>query len=265
VKIVVTGGAGFVGSYYVRTLLGGGYPACEHADVVVLDNLTYAGNLDNLAPVADDPRLTVVEGDVHDVALVDEVVADADLLVHFAAETAAESGLLRPASRAANFVPTNVADTQELLDAALRGRVERLVHVSTADVFGSTEHGAWRESDRVASRSPYNASRAAAERLSLSYARTHGLDIVVTNLLDGKSVPLYEGGLHVREWLHVTDHCAGVQLVAERGRTGEVYHVAGGTPLTDRELTGRLLEMCGADRTRRDTPVALSSRFYGWR
>jgi len=268
VKIVVTGGTGFVGSHYVRTLLGGGYPACEHADVVVLDKLTYAGNLANLAPVADDPRLTVVEGDVLDVALVDEVVADADLLVHFAAETAAESGLLRPASRAASFVLTNVAGTQALLDAAVRRRVERLVHVSTAEVFGSTEHGAWRESDRIGSRSPHGASRAAAERLALSYVRTHGLDVVVkrcsdnygpyqlpdeivplvvTNLLDGKPVPLDGDGLHVREWLHVTDHCAGVQLVAERGRTGEVYHVGGGAPLTDRELTGRLLEMCGAD------------------
>jgi len=268
VKIVVTGGTGFVGSHYVRTLLGGGYPACEHADVVVLDKLTYAGNLANLAPVADDPRLTVVEGDVLDVALVDEVVADADLLVHFAAETAAESGLLRPASRAASFVLTNVAGTQALLDAAVRRRVERLVHVSTAEVFGSTEHGAWRESDRIGSRSPHGASRAAAERLALSYVRTHGLDVVVTrcsdnygpyqlpdeivplvvtNLLDGKPVPSDGDGLHVREWLHVTDHCAGVQLVAERGRTGEVYHVGGGTPLTDRELTGRLLEMCGAD------------------
>jgi dTDP-glucose 4,6-dehydratase len=268
VKIVVTGGAGFVGSHYVRTLLGGGYPACEHADVVVLDNLTSAGNPANLAPVADDPRLTVVEGDVLDAAVVDEVVADADLLVHFAAETAAESGLVRPITRAANLVPTNVAGTQELLDAAVRRRVERMVHVSTAEVFGSMEHGAWRESDRIAARSPYGASRAAAERLALSYARTHGLDVVVTrcsdnygpyqlpdeivplvvtNLFDGKPVPLYGEGRHVREMLHVTDHCAGVQLVAERGRTGEVYHVGGGTPLTDRELTARLLELCGAD------------------
>ena len=260
-KIVVTGGTGFVGSHYVRTLLGGGYPACDHADVVVLDKLAYAGNL---APVADDPRLTVVEGDVLDVALVDDVVADADLLVHFAAE----SGLFRPGSTAADFVLTNVAGTQALLEAAVRRRVERMVYVSTAEVFGSVEHGAWRESDRIGSRSPHGASRAAAERLALSYVRTHGLDVVVTrcsdnygpyqlpeemvplivtNLLDGRPVPLDGGGLHVREWLHVTDHCAGVQLVAERGRAGEVYHVGGGTALTDRELTGRLLELCGAD------------------
>lgn len=260
-KIVVTGGTGFVGSHYVRTLLGGGYPACEHADVVVLDKLAYAGNL---APVADDPRLTVVEGDVLDVALVDDVVADADLLVHFAAE----SGLFRPGSRAADFVLTHVAGTQALLDAAVRRRVERMMYVSTAEVFGSVEHGAWRESDRIGSRSPHGASRAAAERLALSYVRTQGLDVVVTrcsdnygpyqlpeemvplivtSLLDDKPVSLDAGGLHVREWLHVTDHCAGVQLVAERGRTGEVYHVGGGTALTDRELTGRLLELCGAD------------------
>jgi dTDP-glucose 4,6-dehydratase len=196
------------------------------------------------------------------------VLVDADLLVHFAAETAAESGLFRPVSRAADFVLTSVAGTQELLDAAVRRRVQRMVHVSTAEVFGSMEHGAWRESDRIASRSPYGASRAAAERLVLSYARTHGLDVVVTRcsdnygpyqqpgeivplvvtkLLDGKPVPLYGEGRQVREMLHVTDHCAGVQLVAERGRIGEVYHVGGGTPLTDRELTGRLLELCGAD------------------
>jgi len=264
----VTGGAGFVGSHYVRTLLAGGYPACEHADVVVLDKLTYAGSLANLAPVADDPRLTVVEGDVLDVALVDEVLADADLLVHFAAETAAESGRVRPVTRAADFVLTNVAGTQELLDAAVRGRVERMVHVSTAEVFGPIERGAWRESDALAPRSPYSASRAAAERLARSYVTTHGLDVVVTrcsdnygpyqlpeqlvplfvtNLLDGKPVPLYGDGLHVREWLHVTDHCAGVQLVAERGRTGEVYHVGGGISLTNQELTVRLLEAFGAD------------------
>jgi dTDP-glucose 4,6-dehydratase len=264
VKIVVTGGAGFIGSHYVRTLLGGGFPSCDQADVVVLDKLTYAGNLANLAPVADDPRLTVVEGDILEVSLVDEVVAHADLLVHFAAESHVD----RSIRGAADFVLTNVAGTQVLLDAAVRRRVERTVHVSTDEVYGSIEHGRSTESDPLAPRSPYSASKAGADLLALSYATTHGLDVVVTrcsnnfgpyqlpeklvslfvtNLLDGKPVPLYGDGLHVREWLHVTDHCAGVQLVAERGRTGEVYHVGGGTALTNRELTGRLLEACGAD------------------
>ncbi|HSK28017.1 MAG TPA: dTDP-glucose 4,6-dehydratase [Jiangellales bacterium] len=263
-KIVVTGGAGFIGSHYVRTMLGGGYPACAQADVVVLDKLTYAGNLANLAPVADDRRLTVVEGDICDVTLVDGVLAGADLLVHFAAESHVDRSILG----AADFVLTNVAGTQVLLDAALRLRVPRTVHVSTDEVYGSIAHGAWREDQPLAPRSPYSASKAGSDLLALAYATTHGLDVVVTrcsnnygpyqfpekviplfvtNLLDGRPVPLYGDGLNVRDWLHVTDHCAGIQLVAERGRAGEVYHIGGGTELTNRELTERLLAACGAD------------------
>jgi dTDP-glucose 4,6-dehydratase len=262
VRVVVTGGAGFIGSHYVRTLLAGGYPALAGCDVVVLDALTYAGTLTNLHEVAEHSRLTVVVGDVCDEAVVDDVLAGAQLLVHFAAESHVD----RSIRSAAPFVRTNVLGTQTVLDAALRHGVGKVVAVSTDEVYGSIDSGSWPETDPLQPTSPYAASKAAADLVALSYARTHGLDVsvtrgsntygphqlpekviplFVTRLLDGQRVPLYGDGLHVREWLHVADHCAGVQAVAERGRAGEVYNVGGGTELTNRELTARLLALTG--------------------
>jgi len=262
VRVVVTGGAGFIGSHYVRTLLAGGYPAFAGSDVVVLDALTYAGTLTNLISVRDDPRLTFVEGDVCDAEVVDDVLTGADVLVHFAAESHVD----RSITGAAEFVRTNVLGTQTLLDAALRRRVGKVVAVSTDEVYGSIEHGSWPETDPLLPNSPYAASKAGADLIARSYARTHGLDVSVTrgsntygpyqfpekviplfttNLVDGLPVPLYGDGANVREWLHVADHCDGIQAVAERGRAGEVYNVGGGTELTNWELTERLLELTG--------------------
>ncbi|MDG4802572.1 dTDP-glucose 4,6-dehydratase [Micromonospora sp. WMMD980] len=269
-RILVTGGAGFIGSEYVRMLLGrpGADPAraptSAPAAVTVLDKLTYSGNPANLDPVRHDTRLRFVHGDVCDPALVDAVVPGHDVIVHFAAESHVD----RSITGAAPFVTTNVLGTQTLLDAALRHRTGRFVHVSTDEVYGSIDSGSWTESWPLAPNSPYSASKAASDLLALAYHRTHGLDVVVTrcsnnygpyqfpekvvplfvtNLLDGGTVPLYGDGGNVRDWLHVRDHCRGVALVQEKGRAGEVYHIGGGTELTNRELTGKLLAACGAD------------------
>ncbi|MFJ4483007.1 dTDP-glucose 4,6-dehydratase [Streptomyces longwoodensis] len=255
-NLLVTGAAGFIGSAYVRRLLAEGT-----AYVTVLDKLTYAGRLTNL-PV-DHPRLTFVRGDICDAALVDRLVADADQVVHFAAESHVD----RSIDGAADFVRTNVLGTQTLLDAAVRHGVGPFVHVSTDEVYGSIETGAWPEDHPLRPSSPYSASKASSDLLALAHHRTHGLDVrvtrcsnnygprqypekvvplFVTRLLDGENVPLYGDGRNVRDWLHVDDHCQGVDLARTRGRPGEVYNIGGGTELTNKELTGLLLEACGA-------------------
>lgn len=260
VKILVTGGAGFIGSHYVRRLLTGAYGDVDR--VTVLDKLSYSGNRANLDPVLADQRLRLVIGDICDAGLVDELVPGHDLLVHFAAETHVDRSILG----ATPFVTTNVAGTQVLLDAALRHGLDRFVHVSTDEVYGSIETGAWQETQPVAPRSPYAATKAASDLLAISYHHTHGLPVVitrcsnnygpyqfpekviplfVTNLLDGRRVPLYGDGGNARDWLHVDDHCAGIHLAAQRGRPGEVYHLGGGTELTNRQLTDRLLAALG--------------------
>jgi dTDP-glucose 4,6-dehydratase len=264
VQILVTGGAGFIGSHFVRTLLSGGYPAFTDADVTVLDKLTYAGTLTNLPDIESTPRLSFVEGDICDPDVVDGLVAAADAVVHFAAESHVD----RSITGAAAFVVTNVLGTQTLLDAALRRRLGKFVHVSTDEVYGSIETGSWPETHPLEPNSPYSASKASSDLLARAYARTHGLDVsitrcsnnygphqfpekviplFVTNLMDGKKVPLYGDGLNVRDWLHVDDHCRGISLVLEKGRGGEVYNIGGGTELTNRELTERLLAAMGAD------------------
>ncbi len=266
-KVLVTGGAGFIGSHYVRTLLSGGYPALADADVVVLDKLTYAGNLANLEPVRQSPRLEFVHGDIIDTDLVDGLMAGTDAVVHFAAETHVD----RSIGGARPFVMTNVVGTQTLLDAALKHHVGRFVHVSTDEVYGSIQTGSWPETHPLEPNSPYSASKAGSDLIARAYARTHGLNVsvtrcsnnygpyqfpekviplFVTNLIDGATVPLYGDGLNVRDWLHVDDHCRGIQLVLEGGRAGEIYNIGGGTELTNRELTERLLAATGADWSR---------------
>ncbi len=259
-RVVVTGGAGFIGSHYVRSLCAGAYPSWAGAQVVVLDALTYAGHEENLAPVAG--RYELVVGDIADRAVVDDVVRGADVVVHFAAESHVDRSILD----AGAFVRTNVLGTQVLLDAALRHDVGRFVHVSTDEVYGSITTGSWPEDHPLAPNSPYSASKAGSDLLVRAYHRTHGLDAVITrcsnnygpyqtpekviplfatNLLDGRPVPLYGDGRNVRDWLHVDDHCRGIQLVAEGGRAGEVYNIGGGTELTNRELTARILAALG--------------------
>ena len=260
--MLVTGGAGFIGSHYARSLL-----AARHAGgisrLTVLDKLTYAGNRDNLAPVAADRRFRLVVGDICDASLVDEVMAGQHVVVHFAGESHVDRSIVA----AAPFVTTNVLGTQVLLDAALHHHVGRFVHVSTDEVYGSIETGCWDETQPLAPHSPYAAAKASSDMLALAYHHTHGAPVVIarcsntygpyqypekmvplfiTNLLDRIPVPLYGDGGNVRDWLHVEDACAGIRLVAQRGRPGEIYHVGGGNRLTNKEVTAHLLAACGA-------------------
>jgi dTDP-glucose 4,6-dehydratase len=264
VRVLVTGGAGFIGSNYVRAVLAGRYASLADAEVTVLDKLTYSGTVANLAPVQDNPRLTFVQGDICDAELLADLIPGHQVIVHFAAESHVDRSILG----AAPFVTTNIVGTQMLLDAARRAGIDRFLHVSTDEVYGSIESGSWTEEWPLAPNSPYSASKAGSDLMALAAHRTHGLDVVVTrcsnnyghhqfpekviplfvtNLLDGGTVPLYGDGGNVRDWLHVDDHCLGIQLALEKGRAGEVYNIGGGTELTNRELTERLLAACGRD------------------
>ena len=260
-QIFVTGGAGFIGSAYVRALLQDEYAGAAGATVTVLDLLSYSGNRDNL-PMTDS-RLRFVQGDITDSALLRELLPGHDAIVHFAAESHVD----RSIAGALPFVTTNVLGTQTLLDEARAAGVGRFLHVSTDEVYGSIDEGSWTETWPLTPNSPYAASKAGSDLMALAAHRTHGMDVVVTrcsnnygthqfpekviplfvtNLIDGKQVPLYGDGGNVRDWLHVTDHCRGIQLALEKGRAGEVYNIGGGTELSNRELTERLLDACGA-------------------
>jgi dTDP-glucose 4,6-dehydratase len=271
-RLLVTGGAGFIGSHYVRSVLTGAWGGTEPESLVVLDKLTYAGNVANIAAVAGDPRLRFVEGDILDRTTVDAVMAEVDAVVHFAAESHVDRSILG----AAEFVMTNVVGTQTLLDSAIQHQISKFVHVSTDEVYGSIEEGSWDEEEPLLPNSPYSASKASSDLLARAYHRTHGLPVAitrcsnnygpyqfpekviplfVTNLIDGADVPLYGEGTNVRDWLHVDDHCRGIHLVLEGGRPGEVYNIGGGTELSNKELTALLLEATGTgwDRVRRVT------------
>ncbi|GAA2594304.1 dTDP-glucose 4,6-dehydratase [Winogradskya consettensis] len=263
-NLLITGGAGFIGSWFVREALRDRLPGLEGVQVTVLDKLTYAGSFANLGPVSESDRLDFVPGDVADAALVDTLMRRHDHVVHFAAESHVD----RSITAAAEFAQTNVVGTQVLLDAALRHGVERFVHVSTDEVYGSIPAGSWREDAPIAPNSPYAATKAGSDLLALAYHRTHGLPVTVTrcannygpyqhpekliprfvtNLLAGRTVPLYGDGAQVRDWVHVGDHCRGTALALQAGRPGEVYHIGGNKELTNKGLTALLLRACGAD------------------
>lgn len=269
-RLLVTGGAGFIGSHYVRTVLDDAWGGSKPESVVVLDKFTYAGNIENLAPVRGDARLRIVEGDILDPVKVDELMAQTDVVVHFAAESHVDRSILG----AADFVMTNVVGTQTLLESAHKHGVDKFVHVSTDEVYGSIPEGSWTEEEPLLPNSPYSASKASSDLLARAYHRTYGLPVCitrcsnnygpyqfpekviplfVTNLVDGADVPLYGEGLNVRDWLHVDDHCRGIHLVVDGGRPGEVYNIGGGTEMTNKELTERLLDAVGVgwDRVKR--------------
>ena len=263
-RVVITGAAGFIGSRFAELLLADA-DRLGYDDVVLLDALTYSGRRENM-----DQALSAgarfVHGSINDAAVVDQALAGAHAVVHLAAESHVD----RSITGARDFFLTNVLGTQQLLESARRAGVERFVHVSTDEVYGSIPEGSWREDHVLEPNSPYSASKAGSDLAALAYHRTFGLSVMVTrcsnnygprqfpekviplfvtNLMDGESVPLYGDGLNVRDWLHVDDHCRGILAVLEAGRPGEVYNIGGGTELTNRELTTRLLELCGADES----------------
>jgi len=271
-RYLITGGAGFIGSHFVRSLLDGAL-GVDVSRVHVLDKLTYAGNLANLAPVADDPRYSFVQGDIADGDLLDEVVPGHDVLINFAAETHVDRSISGPQ----DFVVTNVVGTQTVFDACVRHEIPRVVHIGTDEVYGSIDSGSWTEDSPLLPNSPYAASKASGELLARAYHRTYGLPVsttrcsnnygpyqfpekviplFVTNLIDDHKVPLYGDGLNVRDWLHVDDHCRGIQIVAAHGEPGAAYNIGGGVELTNRELTGVILEHMGRNWDEWVEPVA---------
>jgi len=256
-RLLVTGGAGFIGSNYVRYVL-------DHSDdsVTVFDALTYAGNLDNLRDFEADSRYSFVKGDITDRDAVTAAVAGHDAVVHFAAESHVDRSIASPDE----FVHTNCDGTNVMCDVARRVGVDRFLHISTDEVYGSIEEGSFAESDRLEPRSPYSASKAGSDLIALSYRTTYGLPVLVTrssnnfgpnqfpekviplfvtNLLEGKKVPLYGDGLNIRDWCYVTDNCAAVDLVLRHGTVGEIYNIGAGNEITNRELTDSILGLLG--------------------
>ena len=260
-RYFVTGGAGFIGSNYVRGLLSGQW-GNNVSGVTVFDSFTYAGNRHNLDECSSDSRLTIVNGDIRNPQDILEALPGHDVIVHFAAESHVD----RSIESSSVFMSTNVLGTHQLLEAALKLNIDRFVHVSTDEVYGSIDSGSWDENEPLLPNSPYAASKASSDLVARSYFRTHGLNLsitrcsnnfgkyqypekviplFITNLITGKKVPLYGDGLNIRDWLHVDDHCRGIDLVVNGGRAGEIYNIGGGTEMNNKDLTFLLLEQCG--------------------
>lgn len=288
VKLLVTGGAGFIGSNFVRDVL-------DRTDdsVITLDALTYAGSTSNLGDALDHPRHEFVEGDVRDSELVEELLERVDAVVNFAAESHVD----RAIEGAASFVRTNVEGTQTLLEAARSADLDRFIQVSTDEVYGQCSDGAFAETDRLDPRNPYAASKAGADHLALSYYETHGLPVVITRSSNnygprqhreklipkfvvraaaGDSLPVYGDGSNVREWTYVTDNCRAIDRVLRAGADGEIYNVGSGVERTNLEVTRAILELVDApaslvefveDRPGHDQRYALETakiRDLGW-
>ncbi len=291
VDVLVTGGAGFIGSNFVR------YALRRHPDwrVTTLDKLTYAGRRENLHDVMDDPRHTFVHGDISEGSVAAPLVQKANLVVHFAAETHVDRSIMS----AGDFITTDVVGTFVLLEAARTAPgLKRFVQISTDEVYGSVPTGFSRETDELKPRNPYSASKAGADRLAYSYWATYEVPVVITrasnnygpyqfpekviplfvsNAIDDIPVPLYGDGGNVRDWLHVLDHCRGIDLLVEKGTPGEVYNIGGGNEVSNVDLTHRILTILGkptslirpvADRQGHDRRYALDTtklRALGWR
>ena len=260
-KLFVTGAAGFIGSNYVRWVL-----ANSDHEVTVFDKLTYAGNRASIDDVVDDRRCRFVLGDICDQEAVTEHLPGHDAVVHFAAETHVDRSISDPYA----FVHTNVFGTNVLCDIARRSDVQRFLHISTDETYGSIEEGSFAEDDLLTPRSPYSAAKAGSDLLALSYHTTYGLPVLVTrcsnnygpyqfpekliplfttNLLDGKTVPLMGDGGNIRDWIHVEDHNRAAHLVLERGEVGEVYNIGAHNEISNRDITERLLGLTGRDES----------------
>ena len=264
-RVLITGGAGFIGSNFVRMIAQGLFS--DISTVQVLDKLTYAGVVENLLGVSTIPNYAFFQGDICDPSLVSELISEVDAVINFAAESHVD----RSISGAVDFVQTNIVGVQVLLDAIKASEKEiRFLQVSTDEVYGSIEEGSWSENWPLQPNSPYSASKASGELLARSYNKTHGMDVVITrcsnnygthhfpekliplfitNLLEGKTVPVYGTGNNIRDWLHVDDHCRGIYQVLMNGRSGEVYNIGGGRELTNLEITELILDAMGADES----------------
>jgi dTDP-glucose 4,6-dehydratase len=263
-KILVTGGAGFIGSNFIRRLMSS-HPGYK---IVNVDTLTYAGNLDNLRGIDTDLRYTFVKGDICDSNLINTILEkhEIDTIVHFAAESHVD----RSIADASVFVRTNVLGTHTLLDAARRHAIRKFIHISTDEVYGSIPEGSFKETDILTPSSPYSSSKAGSDLLALSYFTTYNLPVIVTrctnnfgpyqypekliplfvtNLIDGKKVPVYGTGKNIRDWIHVNDHCRAVDFLLHKGKTGEIYNIGGGSEKTNLEITEKILELLRKDES----------------
>jgi dTDP-glucose 4,6-dehydratase len=256
-RLFVTGGAGFIGSNYVRHVL-----ANSDDEVTVYDALTYAGNLSTMKDVDDSPRYKFVKGNICDPGTLEEAMAGHDAVVHFAAESHVDRSIAGPD----DFINTNCFGTNIVMDTARRLEMARVVHIGTDEVYGSVEVGSSKEDDPLEPRSPYSASKAGSDLIALSYHHTYGLPVTVTrctnnfgpfqfpekviplfttNLLEGKKLPLYGDGLNERDWLYVDDHCSGIELVRSKGNAGEIYNIGAGNETPNRVLVDKLLALHG--------------------
>ncbi len=264
-KLLITGAAGFIGSNFVRMIVNNDLQGVT--SVVVLDKLTYAGNKENLRIVKNLSSYRFIQGDICDPIEVSRLVSDVDAVINFAAESHVD----RSISGASDFVQTNIVGVQVLLDAIKdSGRKARFLQVSTDEVYGSIDQGSWTEDWPLQPNSPYSASKASGELLTRSYNRTHGMDVVITrcsnnygthhfpekliplfitNLIEGKKVPVYGNGKNVRDWLHVDDHCRGIHSVLMKGKAGEIYNIGGGRELNNLQITDLILKAMGADES----------------
>ena len=261
-KLLVTGGAGFIGSNFIHFILNK-YPDYH---IINLDKLTYCGNPDNLKDIEKDKRYKFVKGDITDPKIVDKVIKDCTAVVHFAAETHVD----RSISDASSFIRTNISGTYVLLEAARENNINPFIYISTDEVYGSTLKGAFREEDPLKPNSPYSASKAGADLLARSYFVTYKLPVIITrssnnfgpyqypekviplfitNLLEGKKVPLYADGMNMRDWLFVRDNCEAIDIVMHKGRAGEIYNIGAGNEITNLELTKTILALLGKDES----------------
>ena len=264
-RVLITGAAGFIGSNFVRKVAEGNFEGIS--SVIVLDKLTYSGLLANLASTQDMKDYVFTKGDICDFKLVSSLLKDVEAVINFAAESHVD----RSISSASDFVQTNIVGVQVLLDAIKSsGRDIRFLQISTDEVYGSIEVGSWTEKSPLEPNSPYSASKASAEFLIRSYHKTHGLNVAITrcsnnygrfhfpekliplfitNLIEGKKLPIFGTGNNVRDWLHVDDHCRGIYQVLMSGRSGEVYNIGGGRELTNNEITSLIIEAMGANES----------------